>query len=58
MFGFILFTQLPDWWSVLGYVVICGMSIAMYYYNRREDSLTECGKTCVPETRGMSSVPR
>lgn len=32
--GFFLFDQLPDWLSIAGYVVICGVSVAMFFYNR------------------------
>lgn len=34
MLGFFLFDQVPDGWSVLGYLVICGVSVAMFFYNR------------------------
>lgn len=30
------FHQLPDIWSVVGYVIICGISILMFFYNRRQ----------------------
>lgn len=33
--GFFLFGQIPDWLSVLGYCIICGVSVAMFCYNRR-----------------------
>ena len=32
--GFFLFGQLPDGWSVLGYLLICGISVAVFFYNR------------------------
>ena len=31
--GFFLFGQIPDIYSGLGYVIICGMAIAMFLYN-------------------------
>ncbi|MDO5548678.1 MAG: DMT family transporter [Eubacteriales bacterium] len=30
------FQQLPDVWSVVGYIIICGISIFMFFYNRRQ----------------------
>ncbi|MDD3164777.1 MAG: DMT family transporter [Oscillospiraceae bacterium] len=37
IFGFFLFGQIPDWMSVVGYVVICGMAVIMLLYNLHED---------------------
>lgn len=34
--GFMLFGQIPDIWSVVGYVIICSMAIAMFFYNARK----------------------
>ena len=34
VFGFFLFDQIPDALSVLGYCLICGAGIAMFFYNR------------------------
>lgn len=31
--------QLPDLWSVLGYIIICSMAIWMFIYNKKEDEL-------------------
>ena len=31
--GFVLFGQLPDGLSILGYIIICGMAIFMFLYN-------------------------
>ena len=31
--GFIVFGQLPDAFSLIGYTIICGVSILMYIYN-------------------------
>lgn len=33
--GFLLFGQIPDVWSVLGYVIICGTAVAMMFYNTK-----------------------
>ncbi len=38
LLGFWLFDQVPDWLSVLGYVVICGVSVVTFYYNRTMES--------------------
>ena len=35
LLGFIFFSQIPDVWSVIGYVIICGVSVIMYRYNQR-----------------------
>ncbi|MGN1031137.1 MAG: DMT family transporter [Butyricicoccaceae bacterium] len=37
LFGLILFGQFPDGLSLLGYLIICGVSIAMFFYNRSHD---------------------
>lgn len=34
LLGFFLFAQVPDGLSVLGYLVICGVSVLMFFYNR------------------------
>ncbi len=34
--GFIIFGQLPDIWSWIGYFVICTMAILMFLYNRKK----------------------
>lgn len=31
--GFFLFAQIPDGFSVLGYIIICSMAVVMYLYN-------------------------
>ena len=33
--GFFLFGQIPDGYSVIGYVIICGMAVWMFIYNNR-----------------------
>lgn len=35
---FFLGHQLPDWLSVIGYVIICGVSLAMFIYNNRGET--------------------
>ena len=37
LLGWLLFGQLPDGWSILGYVVICGMGVFMFLYQKRRD---------------------
>lgn len=36
--GFVLFHQIPDRFSVLGYVIIIGMAVWMFFYNQRHDA--------------------
>ncbi len=36
LFGFLAFSQVPDLWSVLGYIIICGVSVVMFFYNNRQ----------------------
>ena len=36
LLGFIFLQQIPDAWSIVGYVIICGTSIAMFLYNNRK----------------------
>lgn len=33
--GFIMFGQMPDMYSVIGYFIICGMALLMFLYNNR-----------------------
>lgn len=35
--GFIFFGQIPDVYSILGYVIICGVSIIMFFYNNKQE---------------------
>ena len=35
--GYIFFRQIPDGWSVVGYVLICGAGVGMFLYNRHMD---------------------
>lgn len=37
VFGFLLFNQVPDLLSILGYILICGAGIAMFFYNKNRD---------------------
>lgn len=37
MLGLIFFNMMPDYLSVIGYIVICAMSVAMFFYNQREE---------------------
>ena len=34
--GFIFFGQIPDIYSILGYIIICGISIIMFFYNNKQ----------------------
>ena len=36
LFGFWFLGQIPDVWSVVGYVIICSMAVAMFFYNNRK----------------------
>ncbi|MDD3253747.1 MAG: DMT family transporter [Lachnospiraceae bacterium] len=36
VFGFFLFGQIPDGYSFLGYVIVCGMALWMFFYQQRE----------------------
>ena len=36
--GFVLFAQVPDGLSIIGYVIICGVSVIMFLYNRTIES--------------------
>lgn len=39
LWGWMLFDQVPDFWSLLGYVIIVGAAVVMFRYNNRTDSL-------------------
>lgn len=41
LLGFFLFNQLPDGWSLLGYVIICGISTAMFFYSKRQPNIDD-----------------
>ena len=36
LLGFVMFGQVPDVWSVAGYVIICSMAIAMFFYTAKK----------------------
>ena len=38
LLGFFFFQQIPDLWSVLGYGIICSVSVLMFLYNRRAEA--------------------
>ena len=40
LFGFIFFAQIPDWMSLLGYVIIISMAIVNYVYTHKKDNCT------------------
>ena len=43
--GWLLFGQMPDGWSVVGYGLIIGMGVYMFLYNRKIDKLSlQCEK--------------
>lgn len=33
--GFFVFGDIPDWFSVLGYILIIGAGVAMFFYNKK-----------------------
>ena len=37
LLGFFVFGDLPNIWSVLGYILICGAGVAMFFYNKRKE---------------------
>ena len=37
LLGFFVFGDLPEIWSVLGYILICGAGVAMFFYNKRKE---------------------
>ena len=39
LLGFFFFGQMPDGWSILGYVIICTVAVGMFIYNNRETIL-------------------
>ena len=39
LLGWAFFGQLPDLWSLLGYVVICGAGVFMFFYQKRHTAL-------------------
>lgn len=37
--GYFLFQQIPDGYSILGYIIICSMAVFMFFYNKHQDVL-------------------
>lgn len=35
--GFFVFGDIPDMWSIIGYILICGAGVAMFFYNKRKE---------------------
>ncbi len=35
--GYFVFGQIPDWMSWLGYLIICSMAVAVFFYNNRRE---------------------
>ena len=40
LLGFFLFQQVPDRYSILGYCIIIGMAVCMFFYHKRAESHT------------------
>lgn len=38
LLGFFIFGQIPDVYSILGYVIICSTAIYMFFYNKKKSS--------------------
>lgn len=57
LLGFLLFGQIPDRYSVFGYVVICAMAVWMFFYNKRRsgDALPVKGKRSREAPSGKNS---
>ncbi len=36
--GYFIFGDIPDWLSILGYFLICGAGVAMFFYNNRKSA--------------------
>lgn len=49
--GYIIFMSLPDFISVIGYVIIIGSGIYLYFYNKHQDKISGISKL----THGVSS---
>ena len=37
--GFVLFGDIPDFYSVIGYILICGMAIVNFRHNNRRQTV-------------------
>ena len=42
--GFIFFSQIPDFWSIIGYCIIAGVAVWMFVYTARKDRSSKAGK--------------
>ncbi|MCD8225479.1 MAG: DMT family transporter [Clostridiales bacterium] len=40
IFGYFIFDQIPDIYSVIGYVIICGIAVWMFQYNKKHAPAT------------------
>ena len=36
--GYLFFRKIPDGWSMVGYILICGAGVGMFLYNKRRDA--------------------
>lgn len=41
LIGFLLFNQIPDVWSIIGYIIVLGASFYMFLYNKKLDQNIE-----------------
>lgn len=46
LIGFVVLGQVPDRYSVIGYVIICATAVVMFIYNNAEEKKTAAGKKC------------
>lgn len=44
IFGYLIFSELPDWMSLLGYLLICGAAVTLTWYNQRQVQPAEAAK--------------
>lgn len=40
LLGFLIFGQIPDWLSWIGYIIICGTAVAMFLHGTKQPSAT------------------
>lgn len=40
LLGFVIFGQIPDWLSWIGYIIICGTAVAMFLYTTKKQPTT------------------
>ena len=36
IWSFLIWSEIPDWMSILGYAIIFGASLIMFFYNKRQ----------------------